>query len=103
MPTRTRQNKHTTLVRDRRGRTWTVSVMPLEENDDLDPWLRLSPAQRVELIGECVLDGLRVKGQSDVPRMQRVCRMVQRPEKSQGPYSRRKTRTTRTMRGTGSR
>ncbi len=65
-------------VRDRRGREWTVVVKSMDEDDDLEPWIRLTPEQRIELIGECVLDGLRVKGQSDIPRLRRIYRIVER-------------------------
>jgi hypothetical protein len=52
--------------------------MSMDQDDQLDYWLRLTPEQRIELMGECVLDGLRVKGQSDVPRLRRVYRIVER-------------------------
>ena len=38
----------------------------------------LSPDQRLELIGECVLDGLRLEGKLDVPRLRRVLRVSER-------------------------
>jgi len=41
---------------------WTVTVTTVDQDDDLMPWLDLSPAERVDLVGECVLDGLRVRG-----------------------------------------
>lgn len=65
-------------VRDRRGRMWVISVGSIDEQEDIGSWLRLSPEQRVELIGECVIDGLRVKGQSDVPRLRRIYSIVER-------------------------
>lgn len=70
------------VVHDRRGRTWTISVMSVEENDNLDSWMHLSPEQRIELVGECVLDGLRVKGQCDIPRLRRIYRIIERTPSS---------------------
>ncbi len=87
-------DKDVAMVRDRRGRMWTVTVMPLEQNDQLEYWAALTPEQRIDLVGECVLDGLRVKGKCEVPRMQRVYRVVERPQAPEKHYSRRKTRAT---------
>jgi len=87
-------DKDVAMVRDRRGRTWSVEVMPLEQDDQLEHWFALTPEQRIDLVGECVVDGLRVKGQCEVPRMQRVYRILERPQAFQGHYSRRKTRAT---------
>lgn len=68
----------TAQVSDRRGRIWTLAVKTIDDDDDLDPWLKMTPEERVEWVGECVLDGLRVKGQSDIPRLRRVYRITQR-------------------------
>lgn len=48
----------TSQVRDRRGRTWRISVMPIEEGDDADLefWLAMTPEQRIELMSECLLN-----------------------------------------------
>ena len=66
------RKKDRSVVRDKRRRAWTVTVTTIEEDDDLAPWLDLTPAERVELIGECVLDGLELRGKCDVPRLRRV-------------------------------
>ena len=45
--------------------------MALGADDDLSEWLRLTPEARLEWVGECVLDGLRLEGKRDVPRLRR--------------------------------
>jgi hypothetical protein len=65
-------------VKDRRGRTWTITVTTIDGDDGLAPWIDLSPDQRLELIGECVLDGLRLEDKLDVPRLRRVLRVSER-------------------------
>jgi hypothetical protein len=69
-------------VQSPRGRTWTVTVLNVDDDDDLMPWLDMSPDERVALIGECVLDGLRTKGRRGVRRLRRVHRVTQRPSRS---------------------
>jgi hypothetical protein len=73
--------KDVASVRDRRGRTWTVEVKSIDDDDDLAPWIEMTPGERLELIGECVLDGLRLEGKRDVPRLRRVHRVTQRPSR----------------------
>jgi hypothetical protein len=70
------------VVRDRKGRAWTITVMPVDQNDDLSPWLELSPEERVNLIGECVLDGMLLEGKRDIPRLRRVYRVLERPSRA---------------------
>ena len=82
MARRARAARDVAEVRDRRGRTWTVEVLPIDEDDDLSPWLALRPEERVELVGECVLDGLRTEGKLDVPRLRRVHRVTERPSRA---------------------
>jgi hypothetical protein len=65
-------------VRDRHGRTWTVTITTPEQDDDLAPWIDMSPEERLEVVGDCVLDGLRVRGKLDVPRFRRVLRITER-------------------------
>ena len=68
-------------VRDRRGRVWTVSVVPLKDADDEDFhfWSSMSPDARVALMSECLLDGLKTRGKRELPRFRRVYRVTQRP------------------------
>jgi hypothetical protein len=70
-----------TRVRDRRGRTWTISVMPIEraEDEDFWFWFNLSPDERVDLMSECLLDGLKTRGRRGLPRFRRVYRVSERP------------------------
>jgi hypothetical protein len=72
-----------THVRDRRGRTWTVSIMPLERGDgeDLLFWGSLTPDARVDLMSDCLLDALKTRGRRELPRFRRVYRVVQRPSR----------------------
>ena len=68
-------------VRDRRGRTWTVSVVPKAEaeEEDFRFWYEeLSPGQRVDLVHECLLSCLKTKGLDALPRFRRVYRCVKR-------------------------
>jgi hypothetical protein len=68
-------------VRDRRGRVWTVSVVPTVEADEEDFrfWYEeLTPGQRVDLVDECLLSCLKTKGLDGLPRLRRVYRRVER-------------------------
>ncbi len=70
-----------TSLQDRRGRTWTISVVPRAEADAEDArfWYEeLTPAERVELMPECLLDCLRTRGLRELPRFRRICRLVKR-------------------------
>ena len=86
MPRHRRASKDVAVIQDRQGRSWTIEVMPVDHNDDLSPWLDLSPEQRIELVGECVLDGIRLEGKRDVPRLRRVHRVLERPSSTHGSY-----------------
>ena len=70
-------------VRDRRGREWTVSVMPIERGDDEDAlfWESMTPDARVALMSECLLDSLKTRGRRELPRFRRVYRVVERPSR----------------------
>jgi hypothetical protein len=70
-----------TQVRDRRGRTWTVSIVPMDraEEEDFDFWFSMTPEARIELMSECLLDGLKTRGRLALPRFRRVCRVTERP------------------------
>ena len=68
-------------LRDRRGRVWTVSVVPKAEaeEEDFRFWYEeLTPGQRVDLVSECLLDCLKTKGMNGLPRLRRVYRRVER-------------------------
>jgi hypothetical protein len=70
-----------TRVDDGRGRTWTVSVVPSSEAEAEDArfWYEeLTPAQRVDLVSECLLDCLKAQGLHELPRFRRVYRCVKR-------------------------
>ena len=71
-------------VRDRRGRVWTVSVVPKAEaeEEDFRLWYEeLTPSQRVDLVSECLLDCLKTKGLDGLPRFRRVYRRVERGQR----------------------
>jgi len=71
-------------IQDRRGRTWTLSIVPREEaeEEDFRFWYEeLTPAQRVDLVSECLLSCLKAKGIDELPRLRRVSRRVKRPQR----------------------
>ena len=55
---RTTPQRDVAVIRDPRGRLWTVKVLDRGEDDDLQPWLDLTPDERVELIGEALFSNL---------------------------------------------
>jgi hypothetical protein len=68
-------------VHDRRGRVWTVSVVPKAEaeEEDFRFWYEeLPPGQRVDLVDECLRSCLKTKGLDGLPRFRRVYRRVER-------------------------
>jgi hypothetical protein len=75
---RARKRQTVSHVEDRAGRRWTVTVTSLDQNEELEPWRDMTGDERVELIGECVLDGLRLEGKRDIPRLRRVHRVLER-------------------------
>jgi hypothetical protein len=68
-------------VRDRRGREWTISIVPRERADEEDErfWAQLTGNERVELMSECLLDALKTRGRRELPRFRRIYRVVERP------------------------
>lgn len=69
-------------VQDRRGRVWTISVVPKAEaaEEDFRFWYEeLTPDQRVDLVDQCLLDCLKTRGENGLPRLRRVYRRVERP------------------------
>lgn len=67
-------------ITDRHGRRWTIASVPLEhaQATDLEFWLQLTPEQRVDAMGDCLLDWLKARGIDEVPRLRRVSRRAQR-------------------------
>ena len=66
---------------DRRGRVWTISLVPQEqaEDEDFRFWYEeLTPAERVDAVDLCLASCLKAKGLDGVPRLRRVSRRVKR-------------------------
>lgn len=72
--------RRTTLT-DRRGRSWVISSVPkLEaEDEDFRFWFEeLTPAERVDLVDECLVGCLKARGLDGAPRLRRVHRRFRR-------------------------
>jgi hypothetical protein len=68
-------------IMDRRGRTWTISKVRLEnaEDEDIRFWYEeLTPEQRLEAVYDALEQCLRMKGIHAVPRLRRVHRLIKR-------------------------
>jgi len=67
-------------VQDRRGRIWTIAIVPTERAEEEDErfWAAMSPDERVAAVAECVLDCEKTRGKRDLPRLRRVYRVAQR-------------------------
>jgi hypothetical protein len=66
---------------DRHGRIWEARVVSEGEAEDEDFrfWYEgLSPEDRVRAVEECLLSALQAKGRNEIPRLRRVCRVVER-------------------------
>jgi hypothetical protein len=66
---------------DRHGRVWTAQVVSLEEAEEADFrfWYdELTPEERVRAVEDCLLSSLKAKGIHEIPRLRRVCRVVER-------------------------
>jgi hypothetical protein len=66
---------------DRHGRVWTAHVVSLEEAEEADFrfWYEeLTPEERVRAVEDCLLSSLKAKGIHEIPRLRRVCRVVER-------------------------
>jgi hypothetical protein len=66
---------------DRHGRIWEARVVSEAEAEDEDFrfWYEgLSPEERVRAVEECLLSALRAKGMNEIPRLRRVCRVIER-------------------------
>jgi hypothetical protein len=66
---------------DRHGRTWTARVVSLDEaeEEDFRFWYEeLTPEERVQAVADCLLSSLKARGINEIPRLRRVCRVVER-------------------------
>lgn len=66
----------------RQGVEWTITVRSQKDarEADADHWLReLSPEERVAAVAECTLSALKTRGYRELPRVRRVCRVVDAP------------------------
>jgi hypothetical protein len=65
---------------DRRGRIWSVAVVPADAADEEDFrfWFdELTPEERVEAVHTCLLSALKARGIDAAPRLRRVARRIQ--------------------------
>jgi hypothetical protein len=95
---RSKRERSVAHVEDRAGRRWTVTVTDIADDEALEPFRNMTGDERVALIGECVLDGLRVKGKLDIPRLRRVHRVLERAPSSATERERRDRRRGRSPR-----
>ena len=66
---------------DRYGRVWVARVVSEHEaeEEDFRFWYEgLSPEERVRAVEDCLLSSLKAKGVNEIPRLRRVCRVVER-------------------------
>jgi hypothetical protein len=66
---------------DRHGRVWEARVLTQEEEEEADFlfWYEgMTPEERVRAVGDCLLSSLRARGVNAIPRLRRVCRVVER-------------------------
>jgi len=66
---------------ERDGRRWTIRVVAAEEAEqaDFDFWFERTPEERVAAVADCLLSALKTRGIDEIPRLRRVCRVVERP------------------------
>jgi hypothetical protein len=65
---------------DRHGRVWEAVVVAQDEAEEADFlfWYeKLSPAERVAAVEECLLSALKAKGIREIPRLRRVHRVLE--------------------------
>jgi len=73
--------KERKMVRDRHGRTWTVSVIRKDEAEaeDFRFWYEnLTPEQRVDAVDDALVSVLKTRGIHAAPRLRRVYRIIKR-------------------------
>ena len=66
---------------DRHGRVWVARVVSDHEaeEEDFRFWYEdLTPEERVLAVEECLLSALKARGVNEIPRLRRVCRVVER-------------------------
>lgn len=66
---------------DRHGRVWTAQVVSQEEaeEEDFRFWYEeLTPEERVRAVADCTLSALKARGINEIPRLRKVCRVVER-------------------------
>ena len=66
---------------DRHGRVWTARVISQDEaeEEDFRFWYEeLTSEERVRAVADCLLSSLKAKGVNEIPRLRRVCRVVER-------------------------
>jgi hypothetical protein len=65
---------------DRHGRVWVARVGSESEaeEEDFRFWYEdLTPEERVRAVEDCLLSSLKAKGINEIPRLRRVCRVVE--------------------------
>lgn len=66
---------------DRHGRTWVARIVSQDEaeEEDFRFWYEeLTPEERVRAVEDCLLTSLKARGVNEIPRLRRVCRVVER-------------------------
>jgi hypothetical protein len=65
---------------ERGGRRWSIRVVDAKEAEqaDFEFWFQRTPAERVAAVEECLLSALKTRGIDEIPRLRRVCRVVER-------------------------
>lgn len=64
---------------DRHGRTWTAQIVSHDEaeEEDFRFWYEeLTPEERVRAVEDCTLSALKARGINEIPRLQKVCRVI---------------------------
>jgi hypothetical protein len=65
---------------DRHGRIWTATVLSVDEmeEEDFRFWYEdLTPEERVDAVRDCTLSALKTRGILEIPRLRRVCRVLE--------------------------
>ena len=67
-------------AKDRHGRTWVARVISEDEAEEADFrfWYEeLTPEERVRAVEDCLLSSLKAKDVNEIPRLRKVCRVVE--------------------------
>jgi hypothetical protein len=65
---------------DRHGRVWVARVVSEDEaeEEDFRFWYEdLIPEERVRAVEDCLLSSLKARGINEIPRLKKVCRVIQ--------------------------